>query len=276
MRIQTPQGPSGSGFLSRFLLACGVLDPKLKKQVDDLCEALTAGLRVALQERLLALYVHGAVTFPETTHVGDLDFHAILLAVPTDAEREAISALSERLKQDFPPLGQELDGYYILEEDARKSARPRHLLRPDLVDESWALHRAHMLAGRVRVLHGPEPKTIFLAPTWRELEAALEGELAYVARCLAQYPAYCVHNLCRLMYSHETRDVVTSKSAAASWASERFAAFRPLIDAALRSYARSEGEVDRAMLSGGVRAFYDFALEVIQRARTARRRARGA
>ncbi len=247
-----------------------MLEPKIKKQVDGLCDALAVGLRAALREKLLAVYVYGAVTFPETTDVGDLDFHAILLETPSDAEREAIQALRERLARDFAPLGHELDGYFIVADDARKSARPHHLLLPDVVDQSWALHRAHMLAGRVRVLHGPEPKTIFLAPTWRELEAALEGELAYVVKHLTEYPAYCVLNLCRLMYSYETHDVVTSKAAAARWASERFSAFRPLIDAALRSYARSEGEADRAMLSGGVKAFYDFAHEVIRRARIAR------
>jgi hypothetical protein len=264
---QTRQNCSGSGLLGQLPLACGMLGPEVKKRVDDLCDALAAGLRAALQDKLLAVYVYGAVTFPETTDVGDLDFHAILVDGPTDAERKAILALHEHLAQGFPPLGQELDGYYVLEQEARKSARPRHLLLPDLVDESWALHRAHMLAGRVRILHGPEPKALFLVPTWQELEAALDGELAYVRKHLTEYPAYCVLNLCRLMYSFETRDVVTSKAAAASWAAERLPEWRPLIHAALASYAHCDNAEDRAALETCVGAFHGFALGAIERSR---------
>lgn len=241
----------------------------VKSEVRDLCQAFADGLRDSLREKLHAVYVYGAVTFPETDYTGDVDFHVIVMEPPTEAERAAILGLHDRPARDFPPLGSELDGYYILLDDARGTARPRHLLYPDVVDDSWALHRAHILAGRCIILYGPDPKTIYVPPTQSEIEGALRGELDYVVAHLVQYPAYCVLNLCRLMYSHETGDVVTSKAASAAWASVRLPTWRPLIDAARRSYAHEDTAEDRLSLSTGVGTFYEFAVGVIERARTA-------
>jgi hypothetical protein len=230
----------------------------MRPEIRELCLAFCDGLRDALREKLCAVYVYGAVTFPETKHTGDVDFHVILASSPTAAESAALLALHERLAQAFPPLGAELDGYYILESAARGSTPPQHLLFPHLSDESFALHRAHMLAGRVLILYGPDPREIYAAPAWVELAKALDGELDYVAEHLRQYPAYCVLNLCRLMYSHETRDVVTSKAASAAWGIERLPAWRSLIEAARRCYAHEDTAEDRAALSRGVRSFYGF------------------
>jgi len=221
------------------------------------------------REKLHAVYVYGAVTFPETDYTGDVDFHVIVTEPLTEAERAALLGLHDRLARDFPPLGAELDGYYILLADARRSERPRHLVFADLVDDSWALHRAHILAGRCIILHGPDPKTIYVPPPWLELEKARDGELDYVAKHLAQYPAYCVLNLCRLMYSHEIGDVVTSKVASATWASERLPLWRSLVDAARRAYAHEDTAEDRLALSTGVGTFYEFAVGFIERVRTA-------
>jgi len=241
----------------------------VKSEVRGLCQPFADGLQNSLREKLHAVYVYGAVTFPETDYTGDVDFHVIVTEPPTETERAALLGLHDRLAREFPPLGAELDGYYILLADARRSERPRHLLFPDLVDDSWALHRAHILAGRCIVLHGPNPKTIYVPPTRSEIVDALRGELDYVADHLAQYPAYCVLNLCRLMYSHETGDVVTSKTASAAWASVRLPAWRPLIVAARRTYAHEDTAEDRLSLSTGVEAFYEFAVGFIERARTA-------
>jgi hypothetical protein len=245
---------------------------KPRDEIRDLCTAFLEGLESILGAKLHAVYLYGAVTFPETDYTGDVDFHVIVTEPPTEAERAALLGLHDRLARDFPPLGAELDGYYILLADARRSERPRHLLFSNLVDDSWALHRAHLLAGRCIVLHGPDPKTIYVPPTRSEIEDALRGELDYVEAHLAQYPAYCVLNLCRLMYSHETRDVVTSKAAAASWAMDRFAAWRPLIEAARRSYAREDTAEDRDLLAGSVRASFGFSVAFIERAKEARLR----
>lgn len=215
-----------------------------------------------LGEKLFGLYVYGAIAFPEGGATGDVDFHAILQDSPDVSEREGLAALHDRLARGYPPMGAELDGWYILLDDALHAARPTHQLLPGLRDNSWALHRAHLRAGRCFVLHGPAPERFLPAPSWPELESALEGELEYVTAHLADAPAYCVLNLCRLIYSHQTRDVVVSKRACAAWAMARFPGWRPLIEAALRSYDR--GAVDEELWPSRMAAFYGFACEQIR------------
>ncbi|MDD5645684.1 MAG: DUF4111 domain-containing protein [Candidatus Bipolaricaulis sp.] len=242
--------------------AAGVLS-----EFRPLCAAFASGACEVLGEKLHALYIYGAVTFPETQHTGDVDFCAILAAAPTDVERARLLALHEQLAREVPPLGTDLDGYYILLADAARPACPRLLLFPELRDDSWALHRAHMLAGRVAVLFGPRPSAVLTPPTRREVDAALDGELDYVTRHLEEYPAYCVLNLCRLLYSWETGDVVTSKAASANWASKRFPEWGALVSRASRAYAgRALGAEDPALASG-VRGFHAFVASAIERRR---------
>ena len=57
---------------------------------------------------------------------------------------------------------------------------------------------------------------------WPALERALHGELDYVEEHLDDYPAYCVLNLCQLIYSFDTHDVVISKRASEEWADAAF------------------------------------------------------
>lgn len=235
-----------------------------------LCEEFAAGVRSVLQEKLYAVYIYGAVTFPETKHTGDVDFCAILVAPPTEEERASLLQLHGRLEREAPPVGTDLDGYYLLLDDARRAARPHHLLFPEIVDESWALHRAHMLAGRVAVLHGPDPRTIFASPTREELDEALDGEFEYVKRHLADYPGYCVQNLCRLLYSWETGEVVTSKAAATAWASQRFPAWRALISLGSLAYAKQATAADLEALASGLPTFYLFAQREIESLRARR------
>jgi hypothetical protein len=242
----------------------------MQLEIRDLCHEFARGIVEILGSRTRAVYVYGAVTFPETQHTGDIDFHAILSEPPTEAERTRLLAMHERLAVDFPPLGGELDGYYILLDDARGTARPRHLLFPHLRDDSWALHRAHILAGRVIVLHGVDPGSIYIPPSWSELEEALDGEMGYVAAHLTEYPAYCVLNLCRLLYSWETGDVVTSKAASAVWALEHLPAWRPLIGAARATYAHADTAADRALLADQVDAFHRFSMTSIAEAQARR------
>jgi hypothetical protein len=239
------------------------VSPNLSKSIQDISLALLQGLRAALGDKLDGLYIYGAAAFPETSATGDIDFHAILTAKLTEEERLAILELHRDLADDYPPLGAELDGYYILLEDARHASPPIHQLRPEIRDNSWALHRAHILAGRCLVLYGQDPRTIYPLATWGELEQALRGELIYIEEHLNIYPAYCILNLCRLMYSFETRDVVTSKATAGAWAWEAFPQFRRLIDAARRSYAGQATKIDDQLMLSGVKDLFRFARQRI-------------
>lgn len=237
------------------------------EEIQDLCSDLGQGLHAALGNKLYGVYVYGAVAFPEGGATGDIDFHVILEEPPTEGEKAALDALHDRLARDHPPLGVDMDGYYLLLDDARGASPPEHQLLPGVFDNSWALHRAHIRAGRCLVLHGPDPREIYPPASWPELEQALEGELEYVRQHLADYPAYCVLNLCRLIYSYETRDVVVSKRASATWAEKAFPQWHALIEAARKTYDRQATAQDRALLESEMGRFFLFACKRIQASR---------
>ena len=237
---------------------------KIPNEIQDLCQALLRGLNAALGEKLYGVYLYGALAFPEGGATGDIDFHVILKETLNDREKMELKDLHATLARDFPPLGVGLDGYYILLEEARRTSPPRHQLVDGVTDDSWALHREHIRAGRCIVLQGPDPRQVYPAASWPELESALWGELDYVERHLADYPDYCVLNLCRLMYSFDTRDVVVSKRASAGWAYDAFPEWRPLIEAARKSYDRRATKRDKELLESEVKSFFDFACERIR------------
>lgn len=241
----------------------------LRDDIEPLCDAFLAGLQKALGEKLRGIYLYGALTFPETTHTGDIDFHVLLTEALSREEIDSVNALHADLAQRFPPLGAELDGYYLLLAEARGDTPPRHQLRPDLCDDAWALHCAHIRAGRCIVLCGPDPTTIYPEPSTSAIAEALGGELRYVAEHLSKYPDYCVLNLCRLIYSHRTGNVVVSKFGAAAWAIGKIPQWRALIDTALTSYAGNATDEDRNAMIIRVPDFYRFALKHIEQSRSA-------
>jgi hypothetical protein len=231
----------------------------LPKGVSLLCKAFRDGLVDVLGAKLFGLVLTGAIVFPETGGTGDLDFHVVLNTEPSDAEIATVRGLHQDLEQRFPPHGAELDAYYILLEEARRPAPPTHQLDRSMVDSSWALHRSHMLAGRCIVWYGPQPEDVFPPPTWDELERALDGEFDYVVRHTHIYPGYCVLNLCRLMFSSITRDVVTSKFASAAWATTEYPQWKDLIELARQSYIHQLSDSARATLLANVEEFLEFA-----------------
>jgi hypothetical protein len=234
------------------------------KQVDVIGDAFMEGLRAILGDKLYGAYVYGAAAFPDAVPTGDIDFHVILRGPLTNSERSEVERFHETLARRFPPLGGELDGYYILLKDARRRSPPRSEIWSRATDNSWALHREHIRAGRHIVLHGPDPREIYPPATWPELENALRGELDYVEAHLQDYPDYCILNLCRLIYSFETGEVVVSKAAAADWAYNAFPEWRRQIDLARRSYARQATSEDRAFMLSTVHSFFEHAWSRIE------------
>jgi hypothetical protein len=218
---------------------------------------------------LFAVYLYGAWAFPEGTARGDVDLHVILTEPLDDEEKSEVSDLHRRVAGEFPSLvGEGPDAYYILLDDARGTSPPRHQLSEDVADNAWALHRAHMRSGRCLVLYGPGPGELYPEASWEELDDALQGELDYVARHLADYPAYCVLNLCRLIYSYQTRDVVVSKYRSALWARDTFPDKSPCIDAATKMYEGTATEAEKCLVATGATSFYGFACERIGASRS--------
>ena len=238
-------------------------------ETSDTCHAFRDGLKTILDDKLYGVYIYGAVVFPDTLPTGDIDFHVILKQSLTERERSTLYDLHDTLAREYPPMGGEFDGYYLLLEDARRKSPPTSQMWDNAVDHSWALHREHIRSGRCIVLFGPDPKEIYPATSWDEIEEALRGELKYVEDHLEEYPDYCILNLCRLMYSYETKDVVISKAASAEWASGRFPEWRHLIELARRSYAKQTTAQDRKYMLTEVNKLYGFACECIEESSSA-------
>ena len=239
----------------------------IKEQVSAIGEAFVDGLRRILGDKLCGLYIYGAAAFPDDVPTGDIDFHVILTNPLTDDERSRLYELHDSLARDFPPLGVDMDGYYILLADARGAQPPQSQMWQRATDKSWALHREHIRAGRHILLHGPDPKEIYPPATWPEIEQALEGEFQYVEDHLDQYPDYCILQLCRLIYSYETSDVVVSKAQASDWARHALPKWRRHIELARKSYARQATPEDREFMLTEIGAFFEFARTQIEQAR---------
>jgi hypothetical protein len=239
----------------------------LPPDVKIVCDALVDGLRDILGKKLYGIYLYGAAVFPDSGPVTDIDCHVILRKALNDRNRDDISLLYSKLAEDYPPLGGELDAWYILLSDAREKSPPLNQLKPGMCDESWALHSAHIRAGRYITLFGPEPDDIFPVPSWEEITAALDHEIEYIKNNL-NYPAYCVLNLCRIMYSFKERDVVVSKRFSGIRAIDRFPEWTSLIQSALRTYEGTNTPADESRLQADMERFLEFALEYIDKCRS--------
>ena len=239
----------------------------LSTVVVTACTRLRDGLQDILGDDIVALWVHGASVCPNPPdRLGDVDTHCVLRRPVSGETGARIDGLHRGIELD---LGMEFDSWYVLLADALRAEAPTHAFRPGLVDESWALHRAHLLAGRCAVIHGADPQTILARPTWPELESALEHELRYIEEHLdrlqsAWVASYVVCNCCRIVYSFEMRDVVTSKRESVGWALKVFPArWHHLVRAAARWYERAEEPGDRGLLREEAPAFVAFAKQRI-------------
>jgi hypothetical protein len=243
-------------------------DLPLPKEIEAFTQAYVYGLRHILGSRLYGIYQHGASVFPEAKPVQDIDCHVILKRRLSKRNRQEILDLEDTLIQDFTNLGDMLDVYYILLKEARRYENPQHQLNQQLYDTAWPLHCAHIRAGRYRVLIGPEPNRIFPAPSWQAICKALDSELVYIQKNL-NYPAYCILNLCRILYSFATQDPAVSKQACGMWACQKFPNWELVIQAALRFYRRQNGLADEILMRARVETFLTFALEELAALRAA-------
>ncbi len=235
-------------------------------QIEAVCRAFLDGLKEILGEKLHGVYIFGAAAFPGTFPLGDIDFHVILKSELTEDEKMRLEWLHEDLDEKYPPPGEIFDGYYILLEEARKKSYPRSQMWKKAVDDSWALHRAHILAGRHITLYGPDPKEIYPPPTWPEVETALHGELGYVEEHMGDYPGFCILNLCRLIYSFETGDVVISKEQASEWALKYLPGWEKYIELARKSYSRQATPEDEQFILAEGGKFLDYGKMRIEQA----------
>jgi len=233
------------------------------RNVRDLCATFLEGVREIIGANLIAVYLHGAAAFPKArSDVGDIDLHVIVRKAITSPARRRIRGLHRDLAERYPRVGDDMDVWYITEKDARGRRPPRHQLNPSATDRSWALHRAHWLAGRYVLLHGAPPSEFCKPPSWPELERGLLHELRFVENLVRKHQAqaYCVLNLSRILYSLTSRNVVVSKPQAAQWALRHLPRRHgPLIRAARHAHAGNARAEDHAVLRENTRPFLTYA-----------------
>jgi hypothetical protein len=234
-------------------------------------DALRRGLEDALGDGPAGLFVHGAAMFPHPdAWTLDFDFHVLVAHPLGKAECDRIRDLYAALAKQSE-LGRHLDGYFVLLADAARPEPPVHQLDPTVRDEAWALHRAHVHAGRYTSICGVDPRAVVPAPTWPELDAALRSELAFIESHPAA-TAFGILNGARIVVSYARRDVVLSKYEAAHSALDALPAeWHEVLGAALRAYERAPRPADVDTLASAWAPFVSFvraAMAVRQSGRT--------
>ena len=208
--------------------------------IRTLTDAFIAELESTLGDRFVGIFQYGAAFFPPSP-VSDFDAHVIVSEPFTDADRVRVQAMIKRMASI--PGGDDLDVWYVTLDSIASADDPQTELRPGYRDGAWALHRAHVHAGRYVHTKGPDPREIVPVPTWDEIDGSLQSELDFALESDAH--AYAVLNLCRILYSYETRDVVTGKFQTAMWALAALDVdHHPLIRQSVDAYANKTYKVD--------------------------------
>lgn len=198
-------------------------------------------LRLILGDDLIALWGYGARALPDPPlRLGDVDAFAFVRRAPSRPLARRIQSVQKAIARE---LETDLDVGYVLTRDAARRDVPHDALRADRRYETWALHRAHWLAGRYVLLHGKAPEEVVPPPTWVELKQGLHLELEHLERHVADggddlyETSYAILNGSRILYSFANRDVVASKREAGAWGQKHLPPrWHRAIRAALRAY----------------------------------------
>jgi hypothetical protein len=228
------------------------------QQLPEPARIAWTGLRNELEsilgEDLVAMWAYGGtVAFEGPPRPADLDTYVIVrrpIDGPTSDSIEGVHAIIAE------HMGVEWDAWYVLEDDARRPDSPQHAWREDRRDTSWAINRAHWLAGRFVLLYGREPAEIVPPPAWSELEVDLDRELEHLEAHVAEgdtdpYEAtYAFLNGCRILRAIETGDVAISKRAAGLWGLDHLPdRWHPALRAAGRAYDGQASAEDAELLA---------------------------
>lgn len=210
-------------------------------------------LAEALGDELVAMWAYGGtISAPADARIGDLDTFVVLKRPVEPGTAAAIEAAEAAISK---ARGVEWDTWYVLEADARRPDMPPHAFR-DRLSESWAIDRAHWLAGRYLLLHGREPSEIVPVPSREEISVALEAEVDHLERHVAAgdtdpYEAtYAFLNGSRIVRALETGDVAITKREAGAWGLEHLdMRWAPALEAARRAYDDKASADDTDLLA---------------------------
>jgi Domain of unknown function (DUF4111) len=218
---------------------------ELSNSTRTVVRELCSGLAEIFGDDLAAIWLYGGSLF--APHAVDIDLHVLLRRMPDQSESERLRKLHARISNNVPWVD-ELDAWYIRLGDAGSPDEPFSVgpWQPGLKDGHWSLHRAHWLAGACIVVQGLEPSDVVPPPRWDELEATLRAEFEAEQNVAS---AYWTLQLCRVLASLETRDVVRSKLDSGAWALKRLPTRAHVaINAAMRYYSGRSREGDDALI----------------------------
>jgi hypothetical protein len=219
-----------------------------------------------LDRDLIAMWAHGGtVSTVEPAPTADLDTYVILARKPTNATARQIEAAHEAIAHDHEV---EWDAWDVLADDARRADPPRHAWKQGRRDTSWAIHRAHWLAGLSVTLHGLEPSDVVPVPTREDLERDLSRELEHLERHVFEgdtdplEATYAILKGSRILHTIETDNIAISKRAAGEWALEHLLdRWQPALRAALRAYAGRGTNADVRLIATEMGPFVSFVRE---------------
>lgn len=224
-------------------------------------------LRSVLGDDLVAMWAHGGTTsIGDPAHAGDLDTYVIVSSRPDEPTARRIEE-SHAVTAEAHSV--EWDAWYVLADDARSSDRPSHAWREGRRDTSWAIHRAHWLAGRYVNLHGAHPEGVVREPTWDELRGELDRELEHVERHVVEgdtdphEATYAILTGSRILRALAMRDVVISKRAAGTWAVDHLPErWHAALQTALRTYdGQGTAAAEKHLLATEMAPFVSFVRE---------------
>lgn len=239
----------------------GGIPPTRTISIDDLPEAAAAAslqlrgaLLAILGNDLVSMWVHGGTTFADRpTRPGDLDIVAVIAKVDPGERtprtwRADPGSRPSRVRDAEDSIaegsGLAFDSTYLLLDDLGERRQPPMAFHRARRETSWAVSRAHWLAGQYVLLHGQPPEEFVVPPTSSEIRRALDRELEHLERHVLEGDAddpyeatYAIWNGARILRTLETGSPVISKRSAGAWAIEHLPErWHAAIRAAGRSY----------------------------------------
>ena len=238
--------------------------------VNALLDALVAGAKTTLGDKLVGFYLYGSLIWGGFEHdVSDIDTLAAVSAPVTGAELERLRTMHDGIAQSFPSWSDRVEVQYQSLEGLRtfrdrhspmaviSPGEPMHIVE---AGPEWLLNWYFVRAYGI-TLFGPPPETIIDTITKQEFidgvrDHALEWR-NYIAgtRGSRSYQGYAILTLCRAWYTL-THGEQVSKRQAALWMMQRVPEHATLIDEALQWRERyRDGDADPAQTYPAARGF---------------------
>ena len=201
---------------------------------------LVAGVREALGENLIGIYLQGSFAVGDFDRDSDVDFLVVLRRDLFEGELAAVQALHGRIYDRANPWAKHLEGSYIPMEALRWYAPTgdatlwyldncsRELIRSDHDNTQvvrWVVRE------RGIPLVGPDPRTLIEPVTGNALRQEVRAVMRHWAALLFAEPGqmnnrwyqpFAVLSYCRMLQTLET-GTVESKPASACWAQQTLA-----------------------------------------------------